>query len=134
MRNPGWRPCTVARPQVASHRLNLIFVRFVDGLRRSLRLQQRRNLTWSARSAAGSTAASAVGSAAGFTRGPYPAPQPGLQQGRRRKYQYFGATADLKTFRTVRGLQSSPDVRNQQRTEHTQQPTRAVNVPFTCIF
>ena len=30
--------------------------------------------------------------------GPHPAPQPGLQQGRRREYQCFGATADLKTF------------------------------------
>ena len=34
-----WRPCTVARPQVASLRFNFISVRFVAGLRRSLRLQ-----------------------------------------------------------------------------------------------
>ena len=31
-----WRPCTVARPQVASLRFALISVRFVAGLRRSL--------------------------------------------------------------------------------------------------
>ena len=34
----------------------------------------------------------------------------------------------------VGGLQSSPDVRNQQRTEHIQQPAWAVNVAFTCSF
>ena len=53
LRNPGrkeacisrlaprtpWRPCTVARPQVASLRFVLISVRFVAGLRQSLRLQ-----------------------------------------------------------------------------------------------
>ena len=75
-----------------------------------------------------------LGPLPGPPRGPHPAPQPGLQQGRRREYQCFGATADLKTFRTVGGLQSSPDVRNQQRTEGIQQPARAVNVPFTSTF
>ena len=100
LRNPGckgacisrfaprtpWRPCTVARPQVASFRFVLISVRLwlaLDeaadcNMSRSLRatlppsqenVPQRSHLAWSTRSAAGSTAASAVGSAAGFTSG-----------------------------------------------------------------
>ena len=76
-----WKPCTVARPQVASLRFNVISVRFVAGLRRSLRLQYVKKSVnnpsffaeaWSARSAAGSTVASAVGSAAGSTSGAAP--------------------------------------------------------------
>ena len=100
--------------------------------RRSLRLPQRRHLTWSARSAAGSTAASAVGSAAAFTRGPYPAPQPGLQQGRRRTYQYFGATADLKTFRTVdcRAHPTSGSTENGAHTTTNSGSQRAVHMHF----
>ena len=129
-----WRPCTVARPQVASLRFVLISVRFVAGLRRSLRLQQRRHLIGQPGSQRGPLPHLQLGPLPDPPRGPHPAPQPGLQQGRRREYQCFGATADLKTFRTVGRLQSSPDDRNQQRTEHIQQPAWAVNVPFTCTF
>ena len=111
----------MARPQVASYRLNLIFVRFVDRLRRSLRLQQRRHLIGQPGSQRGPLPHLQFGPLPDPPRGLYPAPLSGLQQGRRREYQYFGAIAD------------SPDVRNQQRTEHTQQPTWAVNVPFIAL-
>ena len=84
-----WRRCTVARPQVASLRFNFISVRFVAGLRRSLRLQYVKKSVNNPSSFAGectpappsylvsqvrsgSTAASAVGSAAGSTSGAAP--------------------------------------------------------------
>ena len=73
-----------------------------------------------------------LGSLSGSLRGPHPAPQLGLQRGRRREYQCFGATADLKTIRTVGGLQSYLDVRNQQRTEHkNNQLLQSLAVPCT---
>ena len=63
-----------------------------------------------------------LGPLPGSLRGPHPAPQPGLQQGRRREYQCFGTTADLKTFRTVGGLQNFPDVRiNRDRSTYNNQ-------------
>ena len=40
----------------------------------------------------------------------------------------------FENFPNCGGVQSSPDVRNQQRTEHMQQPAWAVNVPLTCTF
>ena len=129
--------------QVASLRFVLISVRFVAGLRRSPRLQYVKKSVNNPSSFAGQCTPAPppffgqpssqrrllphleLGPLPGPPRGPHPAPQPGLQQGRRREYQCFGATANLKSFRTVGGLQSSPDVK---------QPAREVNVPFTCTF
>ena len=90
-------------------------VRFVAGLRRSLRLQyvkksvnnpstfagecmQRRHLTWSARSAASFTAASAVGSAAGSTSGAAPGSTAGCAVGSSERISMLRRNSGFETF------------------------------------
>ena len=52
-----------------------------------------------------------------FTSGAAPGSAAGSAAGSSERISMFGATADLKTIRTVGGLQDYIDVRNQQRTE-----------------
>ena len=141
----------MTRPQVASLRFVLISVRFVAGLRRSLRLQYVKK---------------SVNNPSTFAGECTPAPPPYLVSQVRsgvhchicswvRCRVHFGSRTRLRSRGCSRvigeniivrrnsgfencpncgGLQSFSDVRNQQRTEHIQRPAWAVNVPFTCTF
>ena len=142
-----WKPCTVARPQVASLRFNLISVRFVAGLRRSLRLQyvmkSVNNHSFFAEECtpvpppylvSPVRAASAVGSAAGSTSGAAPGSAAGSAAGSSERISMLRRSSGFENFANVGGLQSSSDARNQQRAEHTQQPARAVNVLLHAPF